>query len=379
MSEPRASLEFETDKGSSMSLWIALAMTVALVGWMASGMAGGSDTAAPERARDAVRPMTVAVLESRAKPVTDVFVAEGQAEAERDTALRAEASGTLAAVLVQRGDDVEAGDVIGRIDGTRLTAERTRAEAEVDRAQREFDNATTLLDRGVGTNDRVTAARSALAAAQAGLTSVIDSQGNLDITAPFSGRVEALTIEQGEWISAGTEVGRIVDLSPLVVHVQVPQQDVARIKRGQAAEVRFISDEVYGGEVTFVGTSADTQTRTFTAEITLPNQDKAIPAGLSAQVRVPTGSSLAHFISPAILSLDTDGTLGIKAVGDGNLVEFYPVTIVRAQSDGLWVEGLPAALNVITVGQGFVGRGEVVDPKPAALIEDALAEVEPTQ
>lgn len=379
MADPRDPLEFETDKGSSASLWIALAMTIALVGWMASGMSKGAEAEAPERARDAVRPMTVAYVTSRAEPVTDVFVAEGQAEAERDTALRAEASGTLAEVLVRRGDDVQAGAVIARIDGTRLTAERTRAEAELERAQREFDNATTLLDRGVGTNDRVTAARSALAAAQSGLTAVADSQGNLDITAPFSGRVEALTIEPGEWIGAGTEVGRIVDLSPLIVHVQVPQQDVARIKSGQAAEVRFISDEVYGGEVTFVGTSADTQTRTFTAEITLPNQDKAIPAGLSAQVRVPTGSSLAHFISPAILSLDTDGTLGIKAVGDGNTVDFYPVQIVRAQSDGLWVEGLPSELDVITVGQGFVGRGEVVTPKSAELIEQAQADEEQTQ
>ena len=109
---------------------------------------------------------------------------------------------------------------------------------------------------------------------------------------------------------------------------------------------------------------AAADTRTFLAEVEVANADGKVPAGISAQVRIPTGEVSAHFLSPAILSLGTDGTLGIKTVADGDTVVFTPITIVRAQTDGIWVTGLPDASRIITVGQGYVNDGEVVAPQP---------------
>ncbi|MEL6680880.1 MAG: efflux RND transporter periplasmic adaptor subunit, partial [Pseudomonadota bacterium] len=118
------------------------------------------------------------------------------------------------------------------------------------------------------------------------------------------------------------------------------------------------------GTVAFLGTSADADTRTFLTEITVENADGVIPAGVSAEIRVPTGEVEAHFLSPAILSLDTDGTLGVKTVDGQDRVVFNRVEIVRAQTDGIWVSGLPESARIITIGQGFVNDGEVVDPRP---------------
>ncbi|PIE11957.1 MAG: efflux transporter periplasmic adaptor subunit [Rhodobacterales bacterium] len=367
-------LEFQHEKGASRSKWIAGLLVVMLVGWMGSGYVLPAAEAPAEEATPAKaerRAVTVAVHESHAAPVQQEFLAEGQAEPRRDTALRAETGGTVAEIVIEKGADVESGAVIARIDPAQRQADLERARSEVTRTARDLANARTLLARGVATNDRLIESESAAAAARAGLVAAEEAMKNLEIVAPFSGRIESLDLQPGELIGAGSEIGRIVDLNPLTVSVQVPQQSIADVKVGMAADVHFITGTDRAGEVTFVGTSADAQTRTFTAEITVPNEDGTIPAGLSAQVRIPTGELEAHFLSPAILSLDTTGQLGVKAVGEGNEVVFYPVEILRAQTDGIWVGGLPDALTVITVGQGFVNRGEIVEPKASDLLEAA--------
>ena len=230
------------------------------------------------------------------------------------------------------------------------------------RAQREFDNAEALLERGVATADRVSEARATLASALAEVTIVQQDAEALTITAPFAGRIETLDLDEGEYVSTGTEIGRLVDITPLTVAIQVPQQSLTRLSIGQPATIGFITGEERVGTVTFVGTSAASETRTFLAEIEVANADGAIPAGISAEVIIPTGEAAAHFLSPSIVSLDTDGTLGVKTVNAENIVEFFAIQVVKAQIDGIWVTGLPDVADVITVGQGYVNEGEIIDP-----------------
>ena len=72
--------------------------------------------------------------------------------------------------------------------------------------------------------------------------------------------------------------------------------------------------------------------------------------------------TLAHKVSPALFSLDDRGGYGIKVVNDDNVVEFYTVSVVSEDADGVWVQGLPNTANVITVGQELVVNGERVAP-----------------
>ncbi len=358
-------LTFTSDKGASRSSWIAGALVIAIVAWMGSGFILPSDDAAPVATREDPKPVAVAVTTSKAETVTQFYQAEGQALPDRDTMLRAETSGDIAEVLVSKGQDVAAGAVIARFDPTNNEADANEAASELARVQREFDNAEQLLERGVATADRVALARAALAAAQARITAVAQDAQALTITAPFAGRIETLDLDAGEYVATGTEVGRLVDITPLTVAIQVPQQSLTRIAVGQPATVKFITGEEREGTVAFVGTSAASETRTFLAEVEVANDDGAIPAGISAEVIIPTGEATAHFLSPSIVSLDTEGTLGIKTVNDADVVEFFPIEVVRAQIDGIWVTGLPETVDVITVGQGYVGKGETVIPSPA--------------
>ena len=335
---------------------------MATILWLGSGFFLPAERTASTAPRTEPTPISVAVETMTAETVTQIFRAEGQALADRDTTLRAEASGTLVEVAVAKGQDVTAGAVIARIDPVSNEAEATRAAEERARAQREFDNAQALLESGVATADRVAQARATLAAAEAQVAAVAQAADALVITAPFAGRIETLEINAGEFVSAGASVGRLVDIAPLTVAIAVPQQSLTRLSVGQPAQVRFITGEERPGTLSFVGTAAAADTRTFLAEIEVPNADGAIPAGISAEVVIPTDDVTAHFLPSSIVSLGSDGTLGVKAVDGDDIVVFHPIEIVRAQIDGIWVTGLPETVEVITVGQGFVNAGETVAP-----------------
>ena len=359
-----SALQFSNDAGSSRSTWIAAAILIAIVLWMGSGFIvpssenQGKTEAAAERA-----PVAVAIRASAARPVTLFFEAEGQAQPDRDTALRVESSGDVSDILVAKGDDVAQGAIIARLDTAQAEADIARAREEQDRAQRELDNARALFERGVATEDRVVQARAALANAEAQATAAREALKRTDVVAPFAGRIETLTLDEGEFVSAGSSVGRIVDNTPLTVSLQVPQQSLNLIRDGLTADVSFITGEKRTGRVTFVGTSASAETRTFLAEIEVPNADGAIPAGISAEIKMPIGEELAHFVSPSLVSLSPDGEPGIKTVENG-AVAFYEISVARAEVDGLWVTGLPDEANLITIGQGFVRDGEDVQALP---------------
>ncbi|MGR3541166.1 MAG: efflux RND transporter periplasmic adaptor subunit [Hasllibacter sp.] len=355
-------LRFEDDRGARRSTWIAALLVLVIVGWMASGLVlpAEEEEAAPEPV--APQPVAVAVRPSIAEPVVLTFRAEGQAQPDRDTMIRAEASGDVAEVLVLKGETVEEGTAIARLTTDRLDADLARAREEEARARRELDNAQSLLERGVATADRVSQARAALAAAESGVVTAEAALDSAEIVAPFGGRLETMTLDQGEFVSAGAEVARLVDNRPLTVAIQVPQQALGLIEDGQPAAVRFITGEERRGRVTFVGSAAAAETRTFLAEIEVPNADGAIPAGISAEIEIPTGEARAHFVSPSIVSLGTGGETGVKTVEDGR-VAFHEIEVVRAEIDGIWVTGLPDEAVLITVGQGFVREGETVRPR----------------
>lgn len=358
-------LTFDSEKGAGRSKWVAIFLALLLVGWMGSGYIIPSDAADDEVPEaQAPRAIAVAVVPSQAQDVQLVLTAEGQSEPDRATAVQAEAGGQVVSVSAARGDLVSAGQEIGRIDAETIEAQLLQAQTQLEQTTRDLNNAMALQERGVATEDRVSNARAAKAAADAAVTAAQEQLENTIIRVPFAGRLNDLTLDVGEFVDVGSVVAEVIDNDPLTIVIQVPQQALSRIRTGQDAMVNFITGEQRTGTVSFIGANADQQTRTFRVEVTVDNPDSVMPAGLSARIVLPTDKARGHFISPAILSLGTNGDLGIKTVLEDNTVAFSKVAIVRAQTDGVWVTGLPETADIITVGQGFVTAGDVVDPRP---------------
>ena len=105
---------------------------------------------------------------------------------------------------------------------------------------------------------------------------------------------------------------------------QVNEQDIGRIRAGARGRARLITGEELTGEVAFVASMADQQTRTFRLELNVGNPDGALPDGVSAELRLPAGDARAHWVSPAVLTLSGDGLVGVKLVDRDNRVRFKP-------------------------------------------------------
>jgi membrane fusion protein, multidrug efflux system len=184
--------------------------------------------------------------------------------------------------------------------------------------------------------------------------------GDTTVKAPFAGIVNAVTVEPGEFLDRGADAARLIDNSPLRTEVRINQNDIGRIDLGRAVTVSYATGASEAGRVCFISASAEPQTRTFRVEIRTPNSNGDIPSGISAETRIPTQEIDAHFVSTAVLSLGTDGALGVKTVGDDGTVAFNAIDVVRAQTDGVWISGLPENARIITIGQGFVQAGDEV-------------------
>jgi multidrug efflux system membrane fusion protein len=140
----------------------------------------------------------------------------------------------------------------------------------------------------------------------------------------------------------------------------VPEAYIANARIGLPASVTTVTGKTVEGKVSFVSSVADSATRSFEVNIDLQNADHAIPSGLSATASVNVGTAPAQLLPQSVLTLDDDGTMGVRAVDSNGKVVFYPVTIVKDAREGMYVAGLPLKVDVIIVGQEFVKAGDTV-------------------
>jgi len=183
------------------------------------------------------------------------------------------------------------------------------------------------------------------------------------IVAPFSGYLESLRVEEGDFLNTGAVCAALIDPDPMLLVADIAEKDVAQIQLGSQATAKLISGRLISGEVTFIASSADKNTRTFRVEISVDNKNRTIRDGVSAEIYIKGKEELAHKISPAILSLNDQGKLGVRTVTNENIVEFKEIKILEDTSTGMWVSGLDETSRIITLGQEYVFQGQTVNVK----------------
>ena len=183
------------------------------------------------------------------------------------------------------------------------------------------------------------------------------------IVAPFSGYLETINVDSGDYLNVGGICASLIDPDPMLLIADIAEKEIAQVKLGSVAKAKLISGREIQGEVAFIATSADKNTRTFRVEISVANSDRTIRDGVSAEIFIRGYALPAHRISPAILSLNEQGKLGIRVVNTKNEVEFRAIEIMEDTTEGLWISGLPASARIITLGQEYVFQGQVVEVK----------------
>jgi multidrug efflux system membrane fusion protein len=191
-------------------------------------------------------------------------------------------------------------------------------------------------------------------------------QINLDIEktkilSPFNGVIVNKNVEISDYVTPGMILLTIVNLNPIKVQGYLSEFDVNKIQLNTKALIENTNGIKKNGRITFISPSAETSTRTFEIEIEADNSDLAFKSGITTSIIIEGSELLAHKIPPSILTLQDDGTIGVKALNDRNVVIFYPIQKVKDTIDGMWVSGLPNKVNLIISGQEYVSTGQVIE------------------
>lgn len=281
-------------------------------------------------------------VEVRLEPVgtrdlVSVVTASGKIEPDTKVDVLSDVQGRITRIGVKEGDLVRKGDFLLQIDPAIYQSAVSRTEALVASAQSDLlraranqDQAKRALDRALElkktnssliTEESVEQAQTAydvslantrasqatVEQARAGLQEARDNLAKTRLTAPITGRVTRLAVEEGEVAVIGTfsrDVGllmTIADLSVILAKVQVDETDVVRLQEGDSVEITIdaFPDTTFMGRVTKISNSAQlTSTSTasgsndravdFDVEVTLQHPPKDIRPDLSCTARIVT-------------------------------------------------------------------------------------------
>jgi membrane fusion protein, multidrug efflux system len=351
---------------NKLPLVLSAAIALAVVLWMASGMFANSKTSATEtsQASSAVNAIQqVRVQQLMATSITREVVVSGRTEPNRTLQIRAEAEGTVQQLGSARGDTVKAGSLLAKLDLRDRNARLNEAAALVAQRELELSGAENLRTKQFTTDVQIAEAKARLASAKAAAERIKLEITNTTMTAPYDAVLQDRSVEIGDFVRVGDNVAELVDLDPIIVTGEVNEREVAAMAVGSKGIAVLVDGRRLEGEVRYLAPKAESSTRTFQIELAIPNPENTVRAGMTAELRLFADNIRIHTLSAALLTLADDGTIGAKLVDNTNTVRFYPVALVGTGPDGQQqVSGLPEAIKLITVGQGFVVDGQKVEP-----------------
>lgn len=352
----------------------AIVVFAASAAWIATGEFSSvgsavtqSDDQAPEAVAEepTVAPRVVAVVTPPRIEHARAIRISGTTEADQRTRLAARTGGIIEELAVQKGNRVEKGDLILRLETEGKQAAVEMAEAMLSQRQAELDAAERLAKSGNVAKLQLDSARTGLATAQSQLEAAKAEFDRIEIRAPFSGLVDSVPVEEGSSLQQGAEVATILNLDPILAVGEVGEVSLGYVGVGDKADVRLVDGQRVEGTIRYISRDASAQTRTFRVEVAIPNEDASIPAGMTAEITLRAEPVDSTVLPRSVITLSADGDLGVRAVDGDNKVVFYPIDLVDDTPRGLVLAGIPADARIIVAGQELVAEGDVVEPKEA--------------
>jgi len=283
-------------------------------------------------------------------------------------------SGQLAERPVARGERVEAGQALAVLHNPALMPGVSGAEARVreldeqfERLERETERLANLHERGlIATDelDRVRAERNATrqsrSQAQASLEEAREQLAEATIRAPFAGRVAALPVEVGQFVSPGRTVVSLSAPERLEIAVDLSARQARTLAEGDSATIRRLEGgQRANGVIREIGLSAPGQPATAVLELNGAEWPEWAP-GQAVHVEL-AWTSEDRLSVPLDALIDTgDGLPHVFRVRDGHA---ELLSIIPGELDGgrVRVSGeLEPGNEVIIAGHGQLLDGEKV-------------------
>jgi multidrug efflux system membrane fusion protein len=233
-------------------------------------------------------PSSVSIAEAKSEVIPNLLTAVGGLAAVHQVDVTSDVSGRITDIMFAPGATVKAGNPLVQLFDAPDQADLANFKAQATVAQLSLDRAKQLASRQFGPQATVDSAQAAHDQAQAGIakTEAIISQKL--VRAPFDGELGVRHVEVGQFLTAGTQIVTLTDLSTLYANLTVTEKDSAALKVGQT--VRILVDAYPGrtfeGKITAIEPQIATDTRNIRVQATLDNPDHILKPGMFATTTV---------------------------------------------------------------------------------------------
>ena len=245
------------------------------------------------------------------------------------------------------------------------TGDVSRAIYDQQKSQRDqaAEQYQALIHQAQQNYAAVANSQAAVDAAQTNLSLVKRNLTYTTVTAPMAGYVSDRPADVGEYISPQQKVATIVNLNPLRVRIDVPEQAIPQIRVGESVSVSVAAypDRNFSGHVARVSPSVNSASRTLTAEADVQNPNAELKPGQFATVRVLLPQSEAAVLVPQRALRTISGSTYVYVLKNG-FAQQRLVQTGQAEGDlieiksGVTADEVVATSNVDQLGDGMAVR-----------------------
>ncbi|MEG6584524.1 efflux RND transporter periplasmic adaptor subunit [Dendrosporobacter sp. 1207_IL3150] len=293
--------------------------------------------------------------------------------------ISAKVDGRIDVLNVNEGDMVEAGAIVAVLDVNDLQAQVIQAQgnlmaaqSNLEQAELDYSRYASLAEQGAVSAQMLDNARTKrnssagqVKAAQGALNLMQEKLNNANVTVPKSGVVTKRFMQTGTFARTGTPLVTVADTTTLLAKATVGESQVANLSVGTdvVVAVDALSGQKFNGVVTRISPMAALPARTFTAEITIPNDKAILKAGMFAKVEIPTKVHAGVLAIPESALVMRDDQKTVFVVGADNVVQqrVLKVGVVEAG----WVEileGVNEGESIAAAGHNKLRDGVQITP-----------------
>jgi membrane fusion protein (multidrug efflux system) len=318
-----------------------------------------SEQADPE----AMELLPVEIKEMNPEYFARYFEVTGVMEAMNDAFISPEINGQIQTIAVDRGSWVRKGDLILKLntDVTQKTMEEVETSLEL--AKSVFTKQEELWKQNIGSELQYLEAKNGMESLEARLATLQQQLEMARVTAPFSGIIDDIMVEEGELASPGIPLVHLVNLSEMRVSANVSESYLSSVNPGDQVELRFPAypDMSMKAGVTRLGKVIDPQTRTFVLEVEMKNPGEKLKPNMLTSVRIQDYRNEQAMVVPSfILRQDFNGTFLFKAMEENGVSrarKTYVKPGITVQDQTQITEGLSSGDLVVTKGFNLVSDG----------------------
>jgi multidrug efflux system membrane fusion protein len=324
-------------------------------------------------------PASVTSAEAKSEVIPNLLTAVGDLAAVHQVNVTTDVAGRITDIMFTAGASVKAGSPLLQLFDGPEQGDLASFKAQATGAQLALDRAKQLAARQFGPQSTVDSAQATYDQAVAGIAKTEALISQKLVRAPFDGELGVRRVEVGQFLSAGTQIVTLTDLSMLYANFTVPEKASAALKAGQT--VRVLVDAYPGrtfeGKITTIEPQIAADTRNIRVQATIANPDRILKPGMftTTTVVLPEKSAVITVPETAVdytLYGDSVFLITEKKGDDGKtnltVVRTFVRTGDRVGGRVEILEGLKTADRVVAVGQLKLQSGAAVvistDPAP---------------